>query len=76
MVDIERSMEVTEDEEKVRVEAGMRIANLKKGGRRITHPSGFVVIETPAQRAAERVSLVEDIVSATARLTEFDKEEA
>ena len=50
----------------------MVIKELPDGRRRITHPSGLVVIETVQQRRAYRAELVEAVREAKAQLTEFD----
>ncbi len=75
MANIEHSLEKEADEVKVRIEAGMRIAKLQGGGRRITHPSGHVSIETPQQRAQQRAEIVQDIADGEQALAAFDKEE-
>lgn len=70
----EHSMDKASDERKVRVEAGMRIADTSDGGRRITHPTGLVCIQTPEQRADERVRLIQARADAKQAVVDFDKE--
>ena len=45
---------------------------LPDGGRRISHPSGLVVIETRQQRRAHRAELAHAIHEAEAQLSGFD----
>jgi hypothetical protein len=77
MAKIDHSDKLEADERgPVRIEAGMRIANLKGGGRRITHPSGVACIESRADRERERQQLIADVNNANRRLSEFNLEEA
>ena len=60
------------DEASVKMYGSIRIATLKVGGRRLTHPSGHVSIETVEILAVERSRLSQEVVEATATLAAFD----
>ena len=75
MPNIEHSTELADDERKVLIAARMRIAYLKDGGQRITHPTGLVSIQTPEQRADERVRLIKVRADAKQAVVDFDKEQ-
>ena len=73
---VKHSTDLQDDERKVRISTGMRIAHLMGGGRRITHPTGLVCIESRADRECERQRLIADVNNANRRLSEFNLEEA
>ncbi len=74
MPEVIHSMKKSADEDRIRIEAGIRVANLKNGGRRITHPSGLVCIESPEQIVQERVRLADAVTDAQAQLDAHDLE--
>ena len=71
---LEHNTKLEADEIKVTIGAKMRIANLKDGGRRITHPTGRVCIETPEQIMKERKLLEEAVVEAQKQLNAYKVE--
>jgi len=52
--------------------AHILIEKLPTGGRKLTHPAGVIVIETPEQLAGRRVELTEAVERAQQNLNRFD----
>ena len=62
------------DEKRAETRGGIRFGYLKNGGRRLAHPGGLEVVETPGAIADRRVRLVGDMEEARTELQNHDAE--